>query len=140
MHWRHEILESPHGRFLDPQQGQIGSNYWPSRGLYSSADPVVLRAQLTDIAEMGIGVMFCVALISVCVRPIVHSHASPSVYSWWGQNLADQQGRAGRDDRILVQLMDIAAEVSHIHNSSLVFHVMFLIPPCSVWHLCRVPH
>jgi hypothetical protein len=43
----------------------IGSNFWPTRGLYSNRDPVVLDAQFTDMAGAGIDV---------------------AISSWWGRN------------------------------------------------------
>jgi glycoprotein endo-alpha-1,2-mannosidase len=33
---------------------RIASNYYPARGVYSSADPSVLRAQMADIARTGV--------------------------------------------------------------------------------------
>jgi glycoprotein endo-alpha-1,2-mannosidase len=41
----------------------VGSNYYPDRGPYSSSDPAVLKAQMNDIAGAGVGQV---------------------VVSWWG--------------------------------------------------------
>ena len=41
----------------------IASSYFPARGVYSSSDPAVLRAQMADIASMHVGVV---------------------IVSWWG--------------------------------------------------------
>ncbi len=53
-HW------SQHGN--DPP-ASIASSYYPARGIYSSADPNVLRSQMADIAGAGAGVV---------------------IVSWWG--------------------------------------------------------
>ena len=53
-HW------AQHG--ADPPAG-IASSYYPARGVYSSTDPTILRAQMTDIADAHIGVV---------------------IVSWWG--------------------------------------------------------
>ena len=46
----------------DPPAG-IASSYFPARGVYSSTDPSILRAQMADIAGAHIGVV---------------------IVSWWG--------------------------------------------------------
>ncbi|HZQ02594.1 MAG TPA: hypothetical protein VFA88_01080 [Gaiellaceae bacterium] len=48
----------------------IASNYWPARGLYSSADPAVLRSQLAEIKAAGIDQI---------------------VVSWWGRGSAEDE-------------------------------------------------
>ena len=48
--------------------GEIASSYYPARGIYSSTDPRVLRAQLTDIAAARVGVV---------------------IVSWWGTGSAE---------------------------------------------------
>src|SRR5581483_376739 len=50
------------GGHLPP--GDISSNYYPARGLYSSDDPAVLDAQMAEIAAAGVGEV---------------------VSSWWGR-------------------------------------------------------
>lgn len=52
----------------------IGSDYYPLRGAYSSLDPAVLDAQMGDIAAAGI---------------------SEAVVSWWGQGSFEDQALAG---------------------------------------------
>ena len=37
-----------------PAPFQIASNFFPARGVYSSSDPVVLRAQMRDIRGAGV--------------------------------------------------------------------------------------
>jgi glycoprotein endo-alpha-1,2-mannosidase len=53
-HWAQHGSEPPTG---------IASSYYPARGVYSSTDPAILRAQMTDIADAHIGVV---------------------IVSWWG--------------------------------------------------------
>ncbi len=65
MHWNHEVLphwdlstksKFPSGRMYDPPE-EVGAVSFPSRGLYSSKDPAVLKAQFTEIASAGVGVV-----------------------------------------------------------------------------------
>lgn len=65
MHWNHEVLPHwdqnlrgnfPYGRMLSPPGG-IGSVYYPKRGLYSSKDASILKAQFSEIAAVGVGVI-----------------------------------------------------------------------------------
>jgi hypothetical protein len=64
----------------------IASNYWPARGVYSSADPAVLSSQMAEIAGAGIDQI---------------------VVSWWGRG-STEDGRlpavlaAARHDGIAV--------------------------------------
>src|SRR5262249_35846539 len=48
----------------------IASSYYPARGIYSSADPAVLRAQMSEITGARIGVV---------------------IVSWWGEGSAEDQ-------------------------------------------------
>lgn len=48
----------------------IGADYWPSRGVYSSADTSVLNAQMAEIRAAGIDTV---------------------VYSWWGRGSWEDQ-------------------------------------------------
>ncbi len=51
----------------------IASSYYPQRGPYSSRDPAVLAAQMTDLRSTGVGAI---------------------AVSWWGQNSWDDQSLA----------------------------------------------
>ncbi len=53
----------------DPPVG-IASSFYPARGVYSSTDPAVLRAQLTDIAGAHVGVI---------------------IVSWWGNGSSEDR-------------------------------------------------
>ena len=48
----------------------IASSFFPARGIYSSSDPGVLRAQMAEIAGAGIGVV---------------------IVSWWGAGSVEDQ-------------------------------------------------
>ncbi len=73
------------GHYAHWQQGgmrppaDVASSFYPARGVYSSADTVVLDAQMREIAAAGIGVV---------------------ITSWWG--------RDSREDRRLPQLIGAA--------------------------------
>ena len=73
------------GRYLHWQQGGavppagVASSYYPARGVYSSADAVVVEAQMREIAAAGIGTV---------------------ITSWWG--------RGSLEDERLPLLLDAA--------------------------------
>jgi glycoprotein endo-alpha-1,2-mannosidase len=73
------------GRYMHWQQGgmqppvDVASSFYPVRGVYSSADSLVVDAQMREIAAAGIGVV---------------------ITSWWGRN--------SREDRRLPQLLGAA--------------------------------
>ena len=73
------------GRYLHWQQGgsqppvDVASSFYPSRGVYSSADALVVDAQMREIAGAGIGVV---------------------ISSWWGRDSVE--------DRRLTQLLGAA--------------------------------
>ena len=62
------------GRYLHWQQGgmrppfRVASSYFPARGLYSSSDALVVDAQLSEIADAGVGTV---------------------ITSWWGRGSAE---------------------------------------------------
>lgn len=69
-HWEHDIL--PHwsdttwnnaGKF--PGKDNIGANYYPELGTYSSNDPELIRKHMKMIQQSGVGVL---------------------VITWWGKN------------------------------------------------------
>jgi hypothetical protein len=69
LHWDHEILDGSKHRF-EPLRKEIGANYWPQLGLYSSMDAMVIAQHMTMMRNAGIGVL---------------------VLSWWGNDNADGQ-------------------------------------------------
>jgi glycoprotein endo-alpha-1,2-mannosidase len=78
-HWNHEVLGAePARRF--PGGDDIGANYYPALGAYSSRDPRVLATHARQCREAGIGVL---------------------VASWWGIDTPE--------DAALPALLDAAA-------------------------------
>jgi glycoprotein endo-alpha-1,2-mannosidase len=61
-HWNHEVLGDTTGRAW-PGGLDIGANYYPALGAYSSNDPEVVRTHVEQMTGAGIGV---------------------AVVSWWG--------------------------------------------------------
>jgi glycoprotein endo-alpha-1,2-mannosidase len=107
LHWTHSVL--PHWQqditdmhrkepYIAP--GDPGVSFYPSRGLYSSRDPVILDVQMAEMRSMQVDVV---------------------VVSWWGakhkNNSIDGQG-VGSDHCIPV-ILDAAAK----HNLSVAFHL-----------------
>ncbi|EKX35948.1 hypothetical protein GUITHDRAFT_117863 [Guillardia theta CCMP2712] len=97
-HWNHKVL--PHWtaavneRFKD-RIGQehappldIGSNFFPSLGAYSSKDPAVVELHVEMMAKSGMGVL---------------------VYSWWGRGKADANGDP-TDERLIELVMNKCEE------------------------------
>ncbi|MDX6487770.1 MAG: hypothetical protein QOK13_385, partial [Gaiellaceae bacterium] len=71
-----------------PAPFQIASNFFPARGVYSSSDPVVLRAQMRDIRAAGVDEV---------------------IVSWWGIGSVEDQRlpavlKAARAARLTVAL------------------------------------
>ena len=79
-HWNHDVLgvDEP-ARF--PGGDDIGANYYPTLGTYSSTDATVVRTHLRQCADAGIGVV---------------------VASWWGEG--------SFEDEALPLLFDSAEE------------------------------
>ncbi len=78
-HWNHEILHDPDGKAF-PGGRDIGANYYPALGPYSSRDPEVVRIHVAQMKAAGTGVI---------------------VASWWGAG--------SPEDRALPLLLDEAA-------------------------------
>lgn len=74
-HWDHDY---PDGRYEPPEQ--IGANFYPEIGLYSSNDPATLALHMRQIRDAGIGVL---------------------ATSWWGEG--------HYTDRAVPQLLDAAS-------------------------------
>ena len=71
-----------------PAPFQIASNFFPARGVYSSSDPVVLRAQMREIRSAGVDEV---------------------IVSWWGTGSVEDQRlpavlKAARAERLTVAL------------------------------------
>ena len=94
IHWNHEYL--PHWKKDVADQYQkgihsppddIGSNFYPQLGCYSSSDDGTIREHMRQMRTSGAGVV---------------------VVSWYPQNKADQQGIPV--DKVVPKILDIAAE------------------------------
>ncbi|MBE0566350.1 MAG: alpha-mannosidase [Krumholzibacteria bacterium] len=79
-HWNHEVIGDTTG-LAYPGGGDIGADYYPALGPYSSADPAVVRIHVAQLKRAGVGVI---------------------VASWWGPGTPT--------DRNLPLLLDAAAE------------------------------
>ena len=77
-HWNHEVMGDPDGKAF-PGGDDIGANFFPALGNYSSNDPEVVDAHMRMMRRAGIGVV---------------------VASWWGPD--------SFEDRGLPRLMDSA--------------------------------
>ena len=94
IHWNHEYLPhwnkeiaAQHKKGLHVPPDDIGSDFYPELGCYSSSDDGTIREHMRQIRTSGAGVV---------------------VVSWYPEGTADQQGIPV--DRLVPKLLDIAAE------------------------------
>ena len=94
-HWNHRYLETwnkndkksyPEG-FHDPDNDDIGANFFPELGAYSSADPAVLAEHMKQIKLSGAGVI---------------------AVSWYPPGLADENGPPS--DQMIMPILEAAAK------------------------------
>jgi len=78
-HWNHEVIGDPAGRAYRGGR-DIGANFFPQLGPYSSNDPAVIATHVAQLRAAGVGVL---------------------VVSWWGPE--------SFEDRGLPALLDAAA-------------------------------
>ena len=92
-HWNHQYIPPwdkrdkrlyPTGSH-DPTKGDIGSNFFPELGAYSSRDPKVIDAHMKQMKKAGVGVI---------------------VFSWYPPGLADENGKPS--DELVPVLLDAA--------------------------------
>jgi glycoprotein endo-alpha-1,2-mannosidase len=81
VHWSHDQLGDVPDRVTYPGGDDIGADFYPAGGCYSSHDPEVLARHMRQLRRAGVG--------SLCV-------------SWWGDG--------SFEDRALPALLDAAAE------------------------------
>lgn len=87
-HWQKNIAEKyPQGRHVPPND--IGANYYPTLGCYSSKDILVIRAHMRELQLAGVGVI---------------------AVSWYPPGLADAEGTP--PDYIMPLLLDVAEAFS----------------------------
>lgn len=94
-HWNHKYLEAwnkndkktyPDG-FHDPDNDDIGANFYPELGAYSSKDPAVLSEHMKQIKLSGAGVV---------------------AVSWYPPGLADENGPPS--DGMILPILEAAAK------------------------------
>lgn len=100
-HWNHQVI--PH--WIDstwnhagsyPGGEDIGANFYPSLGCYSSGDPEVIRTHMLQIREAGIGVV---------------------VHSWWGEGHTTDQSVSSLLDAAQEQGLKVAIHIEPIYNT-----------------------
>jgi glycoprotein endo-alpha-1,2-mannosidase len=97
LHWNHEYISNwnkedtrkyPAG-IHNPNNNDIGANFYPQLGCYSSADDNVISDHMYQIKKAGIGVL---------------------ILSWYPPHKADEHGRPV--DRLLPKLLDAADKLN----------------------------
>ncbi|CAB4057070.1 MANEA [Lepeophtheirus salmonis] len=83
IHWNHRVLPPP--------PDDIGANFYPQLGPYSSRNHEVIRYHVEMIRRSGCGVL---------------------VYSWYPPSSNDDQSFSSSSDELLPSLLDIAEEVN----------------------------
>ncbi|CAL1575924.1 unnamed protein product [Knipowitschia caucasica] len=94
-HWDAKVAQGyPQGRHVPPED--IGSNYYPALGPYSSKDPAVVENHMQQLRMAAIGVM---------------------VVSWYPPNLKDDNGEP------LDDLMPLLLDIAHRYHIKVIFHI-----------------
>ncbi|XP_068195355.1 glycoprotein endo-alpha-1,2-mannosidase [Antennarius striatus] len=103
IHWNHEQLphwdvkvaqEYPQGKHNPPED--IGSNFYPFLGAYSSRDPVVIADHMQQLRTAAIGVI---------------------AVSWYPPNMNDDNGES------VDELMPLLLDKAHKYNIMVAFHI-----------------
>ncbi|XP_032776674.2 glycoprotein endo-alpha-1,2-mannosidase [Daphnia magna] len=103
LHWNHEYLPNwdekdknvyPTGKHVPP--GDIGANFYPLLGCYSSKNPVTVGQHMKWIRQAGIGVL---------------------VISWYPPDLSDKEGKP------FDQLFPMFLETASVYNLKISFHI-----------------
>uniref|UniRef100_A0A3P9L5U7 Glycoprotein endo-alpha-1,2-mannosidase n=1 Tax=Oryzias latipes TaxID=8090 RepID=A0A3P9L5U7_ORYLA len=94
-HWDSKVAQGfPQGRHSPPDD--IGSNFYPSLGAYSSKDPSVLQAHMQQLRTAAIGVI---------------------AVSWYPPDSKDDNGEA------LDDIVPLLLEVAHKYHIKVAFHI-----------------
>uniref|UniRef100_A0A3Q3NR88 Glycoprotein endo-alpha-1,2-mannosidase n=1 Tax=Labrus bergylta TaxID=56723 RepID=A0A3Q3NR88_9LABR len=94
-HWDSKVAQGyPQGRHIPPDD--IGANFYPSLGAYSSKDPSVIEAHMQQLRIAAIGVI---------------------AVSWYPPNMKDDNGDP--TDALVPLLM----EVAHKYHIKVIFHI-----------------
>lgn len=105
LHWNHDVLANPYQQgsvngnpYVPPEQ--IGANFYPQLGCYSSIDRAVIRQHMEMIRKAGLGVI---------------------TVSWYPPAYSDGQiqSNPGFSDSTLTSLLDIA----HEHGIKVNLHI-----------------
>ncbi|NXG90949.1 MANEA mannosidase, partial [Stercorarius parasiticus] len=103
IHWNHPLLPHwdpkiannyPKGRHNPPED--IGSNFYPELGSYSSKDPSVIEAHMKQMRSASTGVI---------------------VLSWYPPGMADENGEPTDD------LVPVILDYAHKYNLKVAFHI-----------------
>jgi glycoprotein endo-alpha-1,2-mannosidase len=97
-HWNKDIAKRFSTKAHDPLQDDIGSNYYPVLGTYSSADPTIMAAHMQNMLDAGIGV---------------------AVISWFPKGKADTNGNPGGPDALMPLLLKAAED----HGMKVALHL-----------------
>jgi len=92
-HWNPTIAKKYRQDSHNPDKHDIGTNYWPSLGPYSSANPKVIEQHFAWMQEAGIDV---------------------AVVSWYPSGLADDNGKGISSHKLVLKLLDAAASVGTV--------------------------
>ncbi|XP_041668220.1 glycoprotein endo-alpha-1,2-mannosidase [Cheilinus undulatus] len=94
-HWDSQVAKRyPQGRHSPPDD--IGANFYPSLGAYSSRDPSVIEAHMQQLRTAAIGVV---------------------AVSWYPPNMSDDNGEATDD------IVSLLMEVAHKYHIKVLFHI-----------------
>ncbi|XP_039914358.1 glycoprotein endo-alpha-1,2-mannosidase isoform X2 [Hirundo rustica] len=103
IHWNHPLLPHwdpkiannyPKGRHNPPED--IGANFYPELGSYSSKDPTVIEAHMKQMRSASTGVI---------------------VLSWYPPGMADENGEPTDD------LVPVVLDYAHKYNLKVTFHI-----------------
>ncbi|XP_038655491.1 glycoprotein endo-alpha-1,2-mannosidase-like isoform X2 [Scyliorhinus canicula] len=102
-HWDPKIASSyPKGRHIPPED--IGANFYPELGAYSSRDPAVLNAHMKQLRAAAIGVM---------------------ALSWYPPGMSDENGEPTED------LVPVILEAAHKYQLKFTFRAVFTKQPAA---------
>ncbi|XP_068607977.1 glycoprotein endo-alpha-1,2-mannosidase isoform X2 [Brachionichthys hirsutus] len=94
-HWDIKVAQGyPQGKHSPPED--IGSNFYPFLGTYSSRDPVVIAGHMQQLRAAAIGVI---------------------AVSWYPPHMSDDNGEPQED------LVHLLLEMAHKYNIKVAFHI-----------------
>ncbi|XP_071063348.1 glycoprotein endo-alpha-1,2-mannosidase isoform X3 [Pseudochaenichthys georgianus] len=94
-HWDLKVAQGyPQARHVPPED--IGANFYPSLGAYSSRDPSIIESHMQQLRTAAIGVL---------------------VVSWYPPNMSDDNGEPTDD------IVPLLMEVAHKYHVKVAFHI-----------------